>query len=1011
MNRTITFIPRAAMTFSRATSRSEEPMRASLFSRLLGALTIVLMMLTTATAWAIDVNYINENGEEQTAIGVTVLSDGSTTLGAGWYVVSGTDTDTKITIEGTVTLSGDVNIILADGATMNIGTSINRISGNGIDGDGTLTIYGQTKGTGALNVYTQEGQKHGISVYALTINGGKITAYNSGQGSYAIYAKDNVTINRGTVKATATGRDSKGIYVEGIYDEGIYDKGGNVTISGGNVTATGDCYGIWAKNSVTISGGNVNATYSSASNIGSTDGIYAEGTITLGWTDYTDCIYASSYKSGDDVVTINGFLTDGNLLSGTVSTEDVAGKTLRPAVAYIDKDGNTQYATDYILLTGSDEAVNLKGGWYVVSGNVEYSSSINIGDDVHLILADGASMNINSTYDGIHVVGEDKSLTIYGQTKGTGSLTATSASCYGIYVEAGSVTVNGGNVTANGNEKGIYVTNSGSFTINGGNVTADNSNGIFVDKTGSSVTVNGGNVTANNIFVNNGTINLAGGIVTASSYEGALTIADGWTYTDGTDIYGGTLTGSELSNLAGKKLRPAVAYLDAGGNTKYANDYTLLTGSETVSNNGTIDLAAGWYVVNSNITYTGTITLKGDVNLILCDGYTMNMGTSGKPISSHGIKLEDGGDQSLTIYGQTNGTGALSIYTANSNILKGIVAKAVTINGGNITVNAHGDWSTAISAGNGDITINGGNVNVTASGDTNGWGLYANHNVTINGGKVEASGTSSGIRTDNNKPINLGWTNVTDRILANRYSGTLALADGKKLTDGTTTYTTTSELAAGDIAGKALYPYIENLALTANLADGNYWTTFYCGHTGYKIDDGENAWAYTAEYDKTDPNAPQLTLHKLGKVIPKGTAVILVGEDNSISMTASTDAAENSVSNNLHGVDVKKLKSELDPSTEKSGKFYVMGKVNEVFGFFEYTGAYMPARKAYLLVNGGAAQAKELTMVFEEEDADGIRSLTPALSEGEGAIYNLAGQRLNTMQKGINIVNGKKVLK
>ena len=28
----------------------------------------------------------------------------------------------------------------------------------------------------------------------------------------------------------------------------------------------------------------------------------------------------------------------------------------------------------------------------------------------------------------------------------------------------------------------------------------------------------------------------------------------------------------------------------------------------------------------------------------------------------------------------------------------------------------------------------------------------------------------------------------------------------------------------------------------------------------------------------------------------------------------------------------------------------------------------------------------------------------------EGAVYNLAGQRLQKMQKGINIVNGKKIL-
>ena len=43
------------------------------------------------------------------------------------------------------------------------------------------------------------------------------------------------------------------------------------------------------------------------------------------------------------------------------------------------------------------------------------------------------------------------------------------------------------------------------------------------------------------------------------------------------------------------------------------------------------------------------------------------------------------------------------------------------------------------------------------------------------------------------------------------------------------------------------------------------------------------------------------------------------------------------------------------------------------------------------------------------EDPDGI-SLTPALSRGEGAIYNIAGQRVSKMQKGINIINGKKVL-
>ena len=49
--------------------------------------------------------------------------------------------------------------------------------------------------------------------------------------------------------------------------------------------------------------------------------------------------------------------------------------------------------------------------------------------------------------------------------------------------------------------------------------------------------------------------------------------------------------------------------------------------------------------------------------------------------------------------------------------------------------------------------------------------------------------------------------------------------------------------------------------------------------------------------------------------------------------------------------------------------------------------------------------------VYSNDSPNDINSLTPSLSEGEGAIYNLAGQRLSRMQKGINIINGKKIIK
>ena len=43
------------------------------------------------------------------------------------------------------------------------------------------------------------------------------------------------------------------------------------------------------------------------------------------------------------------------------------------------------------------------------------------------------------------------------------------------------------------------------------------------------------------------------------------------------------------------------------------------------------------------------------------------------------------------------------------------------------------------------------------------------------------------------------------------------------------------------------------------------------------------------------------------------------------------------------------------------------------------------------------------------DEATGI-SLTPVLSEEGATYYNVSGQRMSRIQKGINIVNGKKIL-
>ncbi len=69
----------------------------------------------------------------------------------------------------------------------------------------------------------------------------------------------------------------------------------------------------------------------------------------------------------------------------------------------------------------------------------------------------------------------------------------------------------------------------------------------------------------------------------------------------------------------------------------------------------------------------------------------------------------------------------------------------------------------------------------------------------------------------------------------------------------------------------------------------------------------------------------------------------------------------------------------------------------------------IPAGKAYILATSIPAEVKNFTFVFEDETT-GITETRQATREEVEAIFNLGGQRLQKMQRGINIVNGKKIL-
>ncbi|MCR5851187.1 MAG: hypothetical protein K6G92_10865 [Bacteroidaceae bacterium] len=88
--------------------------------------------------------------------------------------------------------------------------------------------------------------------------------------------------------------------------------------------------------------------------------------------------------------------------------------------------------------------------------------------------------------------------------------------------------------------------------------------------------------------------------------------------------------------------------------------------------------------------------------------------------------------------------------------------------------------------------------------------------------------------------------------------------------------------------------------------------------------------------------------------------------------------------------------------------YYVLANVSDVVGFYQANNNTIATNRAY--INAGGSLVKGFAIDLED-DATGINAIDNGeLSIDNAAIYNLAGQRISKMQKGINIINGRKVL-
>ena len=539
-------------------------------------------------------------------------------------------------------MTGAVNLILADDASLTVTGGIEVAEGN------SLTVWGQTAGTGTLTADASSteyisgigcGDVNDSSGGTLIVRGGNVTAKGSAT-SDATGLFCDVTVSGGSLEATG---ETYGI------------SSTSVDISDGIVTATGgeNGNGIYASGAVTISGGDVTAEGGTTGNFSTgtdgdavihTDGINSVSGPQMTWSCRVYNLDGSALTIYGDYTLTEDLTVGGDATLKTLTFYSESGWTKQPKLtvnenvtlnvhadgefdcqghlynygsvliykggAYTGDDSWTdnpvRYETDYLDDDGQIKTVwarRLTSGSGAIDTQDWYVADSDLTADVLLRLETNANVNLILVNDvtftnnvGIWLV--NCSLDIWAQSAGD---------------SAGEMNVNG-----SGGNSAIY--GNGDLTIHGGNVTVSipsGSNLPCVDLTGS-LTVKGGSLTAEVRDTSGNTtgdlqadtVTVSGGVVKAKTLYGIFSTGEsghGILYVETI----GDKTGQDAWNCI---WLPAVAeYGRVYGHVTLAQDWHLATGAiltipdgavltvpdtVTLTNNGRI-------LVNVGGTYTG----------------------------------------------------------------------------------------------------------------------------------------------------------------------------------------------------------------------------------------------------------------------------------------------------------------------------------------------------------------------------------------------------------------------
>ena len=356
-------------------------MKTGKMTRWIGLWLSVLMLVTllgaftmTASAADGDVSYVERswNGTQVvdtqktlSAGGYTSVTAGSTAWGIAdtvtWYVV-----DSTVTLTERITVTGDVHLVLVDGAVLTANLGVNIPEGS------SLTVYGQSVDTGKL-------------LAAVATDGDE--RWNAAIGGNYNEAFGTLTVHGGTVEGSlsiVTNKNYSGAGIGGAYNGG----GGSITVYGGTVKGTVNYdfsgAGIGSgKNggacTITVYGGYVegNANHEDGANAGIGGGedgaqgdIFIHGGTVVGTSQqYAAGIGCASEGTGGTITITGGTVTG---TAGYLGAGIGGGRKANPTLIHIS--GGTVTGTS-VLGAGVGFGYENTGGTLLITGGTVNGTS------------------------------------------------------------------------------------------------------------------------------------------------------------------------------------------------------------------------------------------------------------------------------------------------------------------------------------------------------------------------------------------------------------------------------------------------------------------------------------------------------------------------------------------------------------------------------------------------------------------------------------------------------------